>query len=232
MGGSAIRSTSSGNAAISAALEDAGMRGTFYYSGGLAGDRENGQLIATDDVVVDLAGRGHEIGAHTHDHLNVQQTPIADMLDDVTRNIEQLERMGAAVPPVSFAYPYGVVSLRTKLALMNRFAGLRGIESGINSGVIDLAHLRAQELYDVSSDPESIGALIDEAEKTRGWLIFYTHDVRQRPSDIGCSPAYFRTIVDLVRRRGIRVETIAQTLRRIGVAPCQAPTGTQQGLSG
>ena len=97
---------------------------------------------------------------------------------------------------------------------------------------VDLAHLRAQELYDVSSDPESIGALIDEAEKTRGWLIFYTHDVRQRPSDIGCSPAYFRTIVDLVRRRGIRVETIAQTLRRIGVAPCQAPTGTQQGLSG
>ncbi|MGE0231114.1 MAG: polysaccharide deacetylase family protein [Flavobacteriaceae bacterium] len=213
-------------------LEDAGMRGTYYYSGGLAGNRENGQLIATDDVVADLAARGHEIGAHTHDHLNVQRTPIPDMIGDVNRNIEDLERMGASRPPASFAYPYGVVSLRSKLALMNRFAGLRGISPGINSGLIDLAHLRAQELYDSSSSTASMGALLDQAERRRGWLIFYTHEVCDRPTEIGCSPAYFRTIVDLVKRRGIRVETVARTLRRIGATPGRSPVGARQGQPG
>lgn len=196
-------------------LEEHGARGTYYFAGGLAGRLENGRLIAGAEVVEDLARRGHEIGGHTHSHINVQKTPMEAMLTDVTRNIAEVQGIiGHA--PASFAYPYGILSLPSKLALAGRFVGLRGIETGINAGVADLAHLQAQELYDASSTIEDMAAVLDEVTHLRGWLIFYTHDVERDPSSIGCSPEYFRAVVKLVAGRGVEIVTVADGLSRIG----------------
>ncbi len=200
------------------ALDDAGMLGTFYLASGLMGRHENGQLIVDAPAVADLARKGHEIGGHTHGHIDVQRTGRADLLADVGRNEEQIRQIIGATRPMSFAYPFGMISIPSKLALMQRYPGLRGIKTGINSNIIDLAHLKTQELYDASQDLASIDRLLDEAERRRGWLIFYTHDVRKDPTSIGASPAFFAAVVDKVRRRGIRVEPVVETLRRVGVA--------------
>ena len=196
-------------------LEEYGARGTYYFAGGLAGKLENGREIAVKEVAADLAARGHEIGAHTHSHYNVQKTPMDVMLKDIDHNIAEVKSIIGA-PPASFAYPYGVVALRSKLALAGRFVGLRGIETGINAGLMDLAHMQAQELYDASSTIEQMAILLDEVTRVRGWLIFYTHDVEPNPSSIGCSPAYFRAVVKLVANRGIEIATVAEGLQRIG----------------
>ncbi|MEO6013979.1 MAG: polysaccharide deacetylase family protein [Devosia sp.] len=198
-------------------LEAAGARGTYYFAGGLAGKLENGREIASKEVAADLAARGHDIGGHTHSHYNVQVTPRETMLADVSRNIADIRTI-VDRPPASFAYPYGVVSLPSKLALANRFRGLRGIETGINARLADLAHLRAQELYDASSTIEEIATLLDDVARQRGWLIFYTHDVEPNPTSIGCSTEYFRAVVQLVASRGIEIVTVANGLERIGVA--------------
>ncbi|HTN63762.1 MAG TPA: polysaccharide deacetylase family protein [Devosia sp.] len=198
-------------------LEAAGARGTFYFADGLAGGRENGQAIAGPDVVAALGAREHEIGGHTSAHIDVQQTTSHDLIADVTANTAAIATL-SGFAPTSFAYPFGVVSLRSKAILAPRYAGLRGIIGGINRGWIDLAHLHAQELYDASSSLDSVDALLDELERHGGWLIFYTHDVRNDPSAIGCSPAYFAAVLDLVLRRGIAIETVAKTLGRIGAA--------------
>ena len=199
-------------------LERAGARGTYYFAGGLAGRRENGCEIATAEVARELSMRGHEIGAHTHSHCNVQKTPLTTMTADVTRNIAEVESI-TGEPPASFAYPYGVVSLPSKLALAPRFGGLRGIETGINSGIADLAHLQAQELYDASSTLDETTAVLNEAMRVRGWLIFYTHDVAPDPTSIGCSPAYFEAVVERVGQLGIEIVTVSEGLKRIGANP-------------
>jgi peptidoglycan/xylan/chitin deacetylase (PgdA/CDA1 family) len=198
-------------------LEDVGARGTFYFADGLADGYENGQLIASCAAVSELAARGHDIGAHTRGHIDVQRTHTTDLIVDVAANTSAIATLSGQVP-ASFAYPFGVVSMRSKAVLASRYAGLRGITSGINRGLIDLAHLHAQELYDVSSTLDSMEELLDDLERRGGWLIFYTHDVREHPSDIGCSPAYFGAVLDLVHRRGIAIETVAQTLTQLGVA--------------
>lgn len=205
-------------------LEEAGMHGTFYLATQLMGGIENGQPIVTEDMVADLARRGHEIGGHTHGHINVQRTARADLLADVAENERQIRRItgsvaetaGAEEQAFSFAYPFGMISARSKLALMGRYPGLRGIRIGTNRGLIDLAHLKAQELYDCAQDRRSLCALLDKAKAERGWLIFYTHEVCDEPSSIGCSPSLFRMAVEEVARRGLRVETVAETLTRIG----------------
>jgi len=198
-------------------LEAADARGTFYFADGLAGRYENRQLIASRAVAADLAARGHELGGHTSGHLNVQRTRPDTLIADVSANMSAITTLSGEVP-TSFAYPFGVVSIRSKAILARRYAGLRGIMGGINRGWIDLAHLRAQELYDVSSSLTSMTALLDDLERHGGWLIFYTHDVRAEPSSIGCSPAWFGAVLDLVRRRGITIETVAQTLERLQVS--------------
>jgi len=197
------------------ALEDAGMRGTFYYAGGLAGLLENGQEIARPDMAADLFSRGHEIGAHTHMHIDVHRTSSRAILEDLEVNKRQIAELTDGRAPTSFAYPFGRLDLRSKFLLRQEFGSLRGIKTGINSGIIDLAHLKAQELYDCSSTLESMSGLLDRLEKKPGWLIFYTHDVRPDPTDIGCSPAYFRKVVELVRRRGLTVETVADAYERV-----------------
>lgn len=196
-------------------LEAAGARGTYYFAGGLAGRLENGREIATSDVAAELAARGHELGGHTHSHYNVQKTPLDTMVEDVDHNIAEITGI-TSTAPASFAYPYGVVSLRSKFALARRFIGLRGIETGVNVGIADLAHLQAQELYDASSTLEEMTALLQDVIRMRGWLIFYTHDVEPDPSSIGCSPAYFEAVVKRVQELGIEIVTVADGLKRIG----------------
>jgi peptidoglycan/xylan/chitin deacetylase (PgdA/CDA1 family) len=200
------------------ALEDAGMRATFYLATGLMGRHENGQLIVDAPAVAALAARGHEIGGHTHGHIDVQRTPRAGLLDDISRNEAEIARITGQRRPMSFAYPFGMISIPAKHALMRRYPGLRGIKTGINHGVVDLAHLRTAELYDSSADGASIDRLLDAAERRSGWVIFYTHDVRQDPTSIGASPRFFAEVVDKVRRRGLRVEPVIETLRRAGAA--------------
>ncbi|MDB5535655.1 MAG: Polysaccharide deacetylase [Devosia sp.] len=195
-------------------LEAADARGTFYFADGLAGGSENGQPIASRDVVADLAARGHDIGGHTRAHINVQRSTTKDLIADVTANTSAIATLTGQAP-TSFAYPFGVVSIRSKAVLAARYAGLRGIMAGINRGWIDLAHLRAQELYDASSSLGSMYALLDDLERDGGWLIFYTHDVRTDPSGIGCSPDYFGAVLEMVVSRGIAVQTMAQTLQEL-----------------
>lgn len=196
-------------------LEAADARGTFYFADGLAGRHENGQLIASRAVVADLAERGHDIGGHTTGHIDVQRTQTDHLIADVSANTSAIATLTGQAP-TSFAYPFGVVSIRSKAVLAARYAGLRGIMGGINRGWIDMAHLRAQELYDISSSLGSIYALLDDLERGGGWLIFYTHDVRDSPSSIGCSPGYFGAVVEMVQSRGIAIASVAQTLCRLG----------------
>ena len=195
-------------------LEAQEARGTFYFANQLAGQLENGQPIASCAVAADLARRGHEIASHTSGHLNVQRVPPDVLHADVATNSAVIEILSGE-RPTSFAYPFGVVSLRAKHLLAGEYGALRGIQPGINRGWIDLAHLRAQELYDASSTLDDVARLLDDLELGSGWLIFYTHDVRHDPSSIGCSPDYFAAVVDLVAERGIRIEPVAATLARL-----------------
>lgn len=193
------------------------MLGTFYTATGLMGTYENGQLIADAGMITALARKGHEIGGHTHGHIDVQRTSRRDLLSDIERNEAEIAALVGQALPMSFAYPFGMISVPSKLLLMRRYPALRGIKVGTNRGMIDLAHLQSQELYDSANDSASIERMLNDLERRPGWLIFYTHDVREEPSSIGCSPRFFAEVVQNVQRRGLRVEPVVKTLQRLGL---------------
>ena len=87
--------------------------------------------------------------------------------------------------PVSYAFPYGRVSPRTKRFYAPRFASVRGVHSGINAGRVDLAQLNTISLETRCWDKARIETEIQRTLYENSWLIMYTHDVSNLPSPYG-----------------------------------------------
>ena len=105
----------------------------------------------------------------------------------------------------SFSYPAGSVSLAAKRRLMHHFACCRGVQEGLNVGNTDLGLLRANKIYSRQNNTDSLFELVRESSRVGGWLIFYTHDVCDRPSPFGCTPDELDAIVDAAVSSGANV---------------------------
>jgi peptidoglycan/xylan/chitin deacetylase (PgdA/CDA1 family) len=199
-----------------AELEQRGIRGTFYIATGICGTYDDFWRVISRDQVQALHQRGHEIGCHTFSHINVERLDAAGMDEECRRNRAALHELCGGPAPTSFCYPFGRLSLPRKLQLMERFDNCRGVYQGLNVGTIDLALLRVIELYDRTLTPEKLERLLRETRDRNGWLIFYTHDVIDPPSWIGCSPALLGSTIDAVQAMGIECLPIRDAMNKIG----------------
>jgi peptidoglycan/xylan/chitin deacetylase (PgdA/CDA1 family) len=176
-------------------LENYGARGTYYTAMGLAGTENHlGRMFEIDDLRAAHA-QGHEIACHTFTHRDCCRVAPAEIIAEIDRNTAALSEALDGAPVTNFAYPFGGVSLTAKNALGRRFASCRGTGRGINRGTVDLADLFSTSLYSANFDRDRLCQLIDDAQASGGWLIFYTHDVAEEPSPFGCTPAQLRSIV-------------------------------------
>jgi peptidoglycan/xylan/chitin deacetylase (PgdA/CDA1 family) len=196
-----------------------GIRGTFYVAGQLCGTRYERWQFATADRLLSLLAGGHEIACHTFSHPDVQtlgREAIDRELDDNRAFFAALDRR---IRLENFAYPYGSVGLPQKAVVQDRFRSCRGVRPGINAGRVDLGQLLAMRLYDVALDAGQVDKLIDDVGRRNGWLIFYTHDVKEQPTEHGCSPALLDHAARSARRAGCACLTVRDALVEIGYAP-------------
>ena len=142
-------------------LARSGHRGTFYLSTALDGYEDQAGRYADFATVRRLIADGHDIGCHTHDHIDLLHSTRRSLKADLEhyrrRSSEELDEHR----PRTFSYPYGLTNLRNKHYLAGKFDLVRGIRAGINHDLTDLAHLKANEL----AGPETIEralALIEE----------------------------------------------------------------------
>jgi peptidoglycan/xylan/chitin deacetylase (PgdA/CDA1 family) len=199
-------------------LDQHGIRGTFYVAPGICGTQDSHWQVITEDNVRSLHAAGHEIGCHTHSHVKVQTLSRQDLAVENSRSFEALRNICGDVALTNFAYPFGSVSFPRKHALDKTFNSCRSIYRGFNSGLIDLGMLRSHELYDRTQSAQSIDDILDRAVESGAWVIFYTHDVADTPSWIGCTPRLLEETVRAAKSRGIACVAIDEALRRIGAA--------------
>jgi peptidoglycan/xylan/chitin deacetylase (PgdA/CDA1 family) len=205
-------------------LEERGTRGTFYIAAGICASHDTDWRVISRGQVRALHGQGHEIGCHTFSHVRVDRLDAPGLVEECRRNAELLHELCPGVVVSNFCYPFGRVTLQRKLELLKRFDSCRGIYQGINAGTVDLSMLRVIELYDRTLTQEKFDRVLDETRARNGWLIFYTHDVAEVPSWIGCSPRLLRATVDAVQKAGMACLTIRQALEAIGYSAA-APAG-------
>lgn len=197
-------------------LEDHGGRGTFYLAGSQVGQRADHWLGLSEDAILALHHGGHEIACHTFSHQRAPGLDPAAMAGEIARNRDYFLALDPSIRLENFAYPYGLASIRHKPRLAETFRSARGILPGVNRDVIDLQFLRASPLIDRDIDAAEIDRTFDEAVESGGWLIFYGHDVVDRPSPYGCTPALLRHALKAARTRNMPIVTVAEALRRIG----------------
>jgi peptidoglycan/xylan/chitin deacetylase (PgdA/CDA1 family) len=197
-------------------VERFGGRATYYLAMGLINKSNGlGELFRTEDVA-SLLERGHEVASHTFSHLSARKTPINVFLRDV-EHCEKAIREGATVHASgNFAYPYGEVTLVAKEHLGSRMKSCRGTFGGFNGPDVDLNLLRANRLYGGVDQAAAAKELIRENERRKSWLIFYSHDVANKPSPFGCSPELLEQVVSFAASRGTKILTVADVVAEIG----------------
>lgn len=196
-------------------VEAAGGHATYYVSGSFWRQNINGIEYFSERDLEEVLLRGHDIGCHTFSHDMMPELTGREIDRDIKRNLQFIQSATGKKDVSSFAYPYGGASIRTKLKLKSRFPVCRGIETGVNTGFTDLSQVRAVCLEEHVLKANPVSSLIEQTLKLNGWLIFVTHDVSNRPTPFGCTPALLKETVSAIKSAGIELVSVRDALTRI-----------------
>lgn len=178
------------------AMEKYNIMGTFYVAAELLGKEGAVGKYASDYDVKALSETGHHIAHHTFSHVSVATLSDEDLKSEVEKNNNALYLLTGLKTLKHFSYPFGKISLPAKKFMTQHFLTMRSVFPGVNFGTIDLAALRAVSIYDRCVDKKRISDWISKVVSTKGWLIFYTHDISDNPSYWGTSKQLFKFVLD------------------------------------
>lgn len=205
-------------------LRSFGVNGTYYASAGLMNTRNHlGEQFRAEDLHALLA-EGHELASHTFSHISARSVSLAAFQSDVRNGKEAIRRATGLIPSGNFAYPFGEVTLAAKNILSKEMTSCRGVYGGVNGPSLDLGLLRANGLYGGIDRLAWVKALIEKNEKLKGWLIFYTHDVKDNPSPYGCTPELFERALSRALRGGSQLLTVANVVNGLSCSARSAET--------
>lgn len=205
-------------------LKSYGVRGTYYAAIGLMNSsNELGEQFRRSDLEA-LVADGHELASHTFKHISCRSIPNSDFLYEVERGRKAIEDLTGQEDSHNFAFPFGDFTLGARRTLTMRLASCRGILGGFNGPDIDLSLLRANSIYGNVDKAKVAERLIDNTINQKGWLIFYSHDVRPTPSRFGCTPQLLKSVVSYASKTGARMMTVAEVLGELGFSACRKAT--------
>jgi peptidoglycan/xylan/chitin deacetylase (PgdA/CDA1 family) len=203
-------------------LEQYGVRGTFYIAGAGYGRESPVGTLATPEQLRPMWLRGHEIGCQTYFHSPVSRLTRDQLELEFDCNQAALKRIDGKVQVRNFAYPYGDLSFGARRQLEALFDCCRSVDHGINSGVANLGALKSWPLENATLDRSRITALIADTIRTNGWLIFFSHDVVERPSRYGVDPGLLEWTVKAAKQSGAIVVPIADSLKYVAGSVVEA----------
>ena len=221
-----------------------GMHGTFFVNSGPLGDGYHMTL----SQLRDLATEGHEIGAHTVDHVELNGKTAEEQRHQICDDKAALE--GAGFTVTSFAYPYARPDATSKSLVQEcGYTSGRNV-SGIRSGAVcsmcafaetippeDPYQTRTPEPIRADTDLATIQGYVTQAEQNGGgWVQLLFHNICDGCNANAISPAAFEQFLTWLQARAAS-GTIVKTVREVIVGdppppplpPGQTPPGTGGG---
>jgi len=203
-------------------LKSFGARGTYYAALGLMNSSNQlGDQLRISDIDSVLLD-GHELGSHTFSHLSCRRVSGKAFEQDVLRGRDEIRKL-TGCDACNFSYPFGHVGLNLKKRLGTQMMSCRSIYGGINGPDADLNLLLANSLYGDMDQFDRAERLLTENAERRGWLIFYTHDVRKDPSPFGCTPRLLEMVLSRAVEKGFHISTAREAVESMVSAsgsPC------------
>ena len=188
--------------------------GTYYISAECM--RENGFDFdgADSRLMQQIVEGGGELACHTYSHLHFFGSNRNQIISDLEKNQQFIEKFIDGYKLENFSYPYGEQTSLSRAVIGKRFRTGRSNYKGINNNRVDLNCLKSVRLYE-STGQEEIVSIIDTAIRKNGWIVFYTHDVVENPSKEGCSPGHFEAVVRYCFEKKLKVLPVNRALEII-----------------
>lgn len=196
-------------------LEKYDARGTFYIAGGLASRVEPDRTLISAEGCAELYRRGHEIGCHTYSHQRIRSYG-RDLAADLDESARFLQEAGIGRPATNFAFPYNAAWPLARRTLAARFETCRAAGETVNRGDVDPLMLQSVEIRQPEQHSLGLTSWIDDVATNPGWLVFFTHDIAEKPTPYGCTPATFEHLVRHATEKGCRIVTVDAALRELG----------------
>jgi len=196
-------------------IEARDWRATWYACGGFQDAQHElyGDMYTADDLQ-NLIRRGHDIGCHTYDHIDCAEADTPELIAQTDRNHAFLNQVG--VDNIrSFAFPYGALNASSKKTMAASNPALRSVKPGQHRETVDLNLLYAVGLQD---DKGGIARALEELkalETGDGWLIIFTHDIRDHPSPWGVTREDYARLLDAIEQSDADVVTVGDMVERI-----------------
>jgi peptidoglycan/xylan/chitin deacetylase (PgdA/CDA1 family) len=208
------------SAAINGAkiLENHGIRGTFYVSGSHVDCEFEGVKQYSANELQMLYKNGHEIACHTYVHPRLRGRSANEINTDLDKNLEKMREIldDENFEFQSHAFPYGEFDKTSRAILAKRFVSSRGVLRGVNSGKVDFANLRTTPLEHQRYSRDYLMGFVEQALKTNGWIIFFTHDVAENCTHYGSKPEYIEQAIEVVKTMGFDIMPVNQAAKLIG----------------
>ncbi len=186
-----------------------GVQGTYFISAGLMGRSDHLGGYAGAAEIRALAAAGHEIACHTYSHLDCGQASGEDIARDIAQNQAALKEMGIA-GSTTFAYPYGDVSPQAKMILNDRYLAARALHHGLITTGTDLNQTPAVGIEGAEGEAVALDWMRRAKATRNAWLVLYTHDVRDTPSDWGCTRQVLSHLMSRAIEMGFDIVTFAE----------------------
>lgn len=188
--------------------------GTYYIAIQLM--RNNGFDFDGEDsnILQEIVNGGGELACHTYSHLHFFKSGRDQIVSDIEKNQQFIVKRVKDCKLENFSYPFGEQTFVARDVIKKRYKSGRSVYKGINNNRVDLNCLKSVRIYE-SIKQEDVISMINEAIKTKGWIILYTHDVDENPSREGCSPGYFEAIVRYCFEKKLKVLPINKALELI-----------------
>lgn len=194
-------------------LEAQGWKSTIYIATGLLGQTNHHGLQMDAQDVMAAHDAGHEIGEHSHAHIDISELSFDKAMADISTNRQVLADMG--LPPCrTFAYPFGQTTRLYKKRLAADYMGLRGITSGPMIDKVDLNQIHSTPLFQGKRFDSALRQ-IKELKGRNSWLTLFTHDIVDTPTKWGCTPAQMDAVIAAVKASGAEVLTVENAIKRI-----------------
>ena len=186
-------------------LEKYGIFATFYVITDVLGQPP----YMTQDQVIELSQKGHEIASHTLSHRNLKRLPLIEVEKELRESKKILEGLiGSSV--IHFAPPFGSFHSHFLYVLRKYYQSSRTTVPGLNDSTqFNPFFIRAYVVF--HNTPLSVvEKWLDQAVAEKKWLVLIYHQINDCQNIVSVSTPIFEEHLKAIYKRKMVTKTIRE----------------------
>lgn len=183
---------------------------TFYI---LTGSLDKPDYMTRDQVLA-LHKAGHEIGAHTVTHPDLNTLSLFQVEQELKNSKQFLEDL-IKKPVPNFAAPYGSASNKVLELIRKFFKSNRSISFGLNTkNTLDQFKIRALPISTGTTFSE-IEHFLEDVAKYNAWAVLIYHRIDAQANQMSITLTEFETHLKEIQNRNLTTLTIQEALQEV-----------------